>query len=507
MRPPADTFRAESQSRKTLPGGDAAHSAEPVKGLEGKKARKRLDRRDALARALSALSRRVQRGTIGADDLDAAWAALAVLDSAGGSGGAEPTPGQVHTHGGLRHQTLPGASAGRERRLRWHRRHGLHGCRAPLGRGSRAGWESWVNGMADEFRRHGRPELAMRAASCGRWARSWDCGACGATDAHVEVRVSCCLRTCPWCARQKSRETVRIVAAAAENVPALCRAAAERLAPELRRELQDPATPEARRAALRPALDGCEHLDGWRWSLVTVSPPWRPEEEGEYTVERLEERAADALARWTLAWSALGRMGGAGAAWARVELSPGGHVHVHALVCGPFRPVAAWARAAGCFVDVRAVDSLAGGIEECCKYAAKTPSPLRAAWIAGEGPRHRANLAHPALAARWTLALRRVRAERSYGPFVDAIRAARLADKTSRGAQEEAEKERAPRRCADCGATIPAADCGRIARTADLARELAGRWGERARKSRVAEILGGVPGGVIPPRLQVITDT
>lgn len=207
---------------------------------------------------------------------------------------------------------------------------------------------------------------------------------------------------------------------------------------------------EERRRRARFELYRAREAQRWGWRLVTISPRWAPWEAAGLTVDGLRRRCDDVLARWARCWAGGARAGGAAAATVSVELSSGGHVHAHALYFGPYLTREWWQRLAGCHVDVRAIarvpgvrddggelerlervaeregleeldkgqrEALRGALREALKYALKAPSPGQGAWIAGAA---RA-IAHPELAARWTIAARRHQLVRHYGTMREAV--------------------------------------------------------------------------------------
>ena len=207
---------------------------------------------------------------------------------------------------------------------------------------------------------------------------------------------------------------------------------------------------ETRRRRARFELYRAREAERWGWRLVTISPRWAPWEREGLTVNGLRRRCDDVLSRWRRCWEGGARAGGAAAATVSVELSSGGHVHAHVLYFGPYLTREWWQRVAGCHVDVRAVArvpgvrddggelerlerraerdgldaldkgqraALRGALREALKYALKAPSPNSAAWIAGAAR----SIAHPELAARWTLAARHAQLVRHYGVMREAV--------------------------------------------------------------------------------------
>lgn len=391
-----------------------------------------------------------------------------------------------------------------------------------------------MQAVARELKSRGYEREAERLQSCGASCAVQGCSDCGEQIAHAQVTVSCDLRICPQCSRYRARETVErmtdallrvpgyVAARAGAHADAIAAQLAERArvrdvwserAARARDRLEHAESAHARRAALASherssqlassAADECAQLrfdlertreaqrGGWVWKLVTISPAWTPTDARAYTPEGLQERVRDVWARWELVrerYSAAGLT----ASVARVEVSEGGHVHVHALVYGPWIRQQSAVVIAGCHVDVRAIDSagkargrrgedrarasraeragwsveseLRSAIKESCKYLAKVPSVLRSEWVSGRSTR----VIHPALAASWVIALRGAKAGRVYGPARDAIAAQRALDE----GREHVEREPS---CRCCGSFSLAP--ARFDATPVIARALGLAWG------------------------------
>jgi hypothetical protein len=442
-------------------------------------------------RALTARS--LRRATTGA-------VAPHAIPTRGGVGGQVP-PTSVHTQGNLlRNGPDSSGSAAPTRAARdrgddpktWVRRH-RHG------RPQQKGWASWVAEVAEELRARGGVELAHNLRSCGSTARVRECSACGDALGSVEVRASCGLRVCPWCAKIAAREKVALVGGAVDRVEGYQRAQAKAAAARVEEErataaaavdhwlrlegaaraagrsaVADRHEERARAAAARVALARREaravaELGRWSWKLVTFSPAWSPQDGREYTVAGLRRRVARCWAAWSRVWEAGARAGGLAAATLRVEVSSRGHVHLHVLYRGPWVAQSWWARVSGCMVDVRAVDDF-GGIVEVVKYSLKMPTPSRAEWIAGDAR----SVPHPALAASWLLATRRVQLLRHVGVMRDAISAEEAA-----GEDMREEEPSAVCGCASCGADLSGVQVVLVA-TRVVARALGPRWGATA---------------------------
>ena len=434
------------------------------------------------------------------------------------------------------HQRAGGREAGqRPRRERYYRR------RTRVARPVQAGWRSVVERTADVLDVvHGAPDLAQSLRQCGRlaWVRS--CGACGDAAASVRVRAHCDVRCCPFCMRLRARELVRDLTAAApiaaglsEGEPGAVRAEphAARLRARVERARASVSHWEGRceraalggreashaRAQLGAALGRLRREEhrarrflgllgrrrSWGWRLVTVSPPWPTGSEHACTSLGLAMRVEDVRARWRKVWELLG-VEGMGAAYTSVELSDHGHVHLHAVVFGPYVARPLLQRAAGVeFVDVRALkvppgvsiaDATAAAMREAAKYALKSPSPLRGDWIAGDDRR---SCVHPELAAAWVIATRGRRLTEPYGLMREALGVVR--ERT-----DEDEHQHEEPRCGSCGSTDLGAEL--LVATARVARALGPEAWRRAWRSQPSTehqraFLGA--GARIPPRVAV----
>jgi hypothetical protein len=166
----------------------------------------------------------------------------------------------------------------------------------------------------------------------------------------------------------------------------------------------------------------------WGWKLLTLSPQWDPSMEP--TVATMRARVKALWVQWDAVWQRLACAGG-GAAIASIELSSGGHIHLHALVWAPYIKSSFLRTVAGCFVDLRAVSAspklvhrkgpqaaVESALREAVKYACKAPR-TSLEWVRGD----HARVTHPALAARWATAMHGRQLGRVFGLFRDALRA------------------------------------------------------------------------------------
>jgi len=406
--------------------------------------------------------------------------------------------------------------------------------RQRLARPSRASLTPWREAYADALAALGWHGAASDARGCGSQAFVSSCVACGVEAAAVRVSLHCSLRACPMCARRTAAARVRLVTGAALRVSDLVAlrapgvlatlretARAARAAVDLWRgrakraeergehELAErhrarEAAAESRRSAAVWRRARAGEWRSWKWSMVTVSPPWRPMDPGELTVEGLKRRIADAWERWERVWDRLSA-GGLAAATARLEVSAHGHVHVHALVFAGFVRNGKLRELAGCHVDRRAPGPRPGVpahraveelVREVCKYALKAPSALRAGWVGGSESRSGVSV-HPELAARLTVALHREQAVIHYGVMREAVRAESAAQ--PEGVEDDALAGQSAARCPCCGASgtlLPPT----IRSTAEVARELGALgWIWVGRAPPWVEAGGG--GDRLPPRV------
>lgn len=371
--------------------------------------------------------------------------------------------------------------------------------RHPHGRGASKSLRQYQRATADALAAKGYGTLARSLLQCGTLADVRSCRACGDAAASVEVNAGCGSRACPWCARREAHERSELVAAAAERVAGYAALDARRRRPELAAELEALEAPgrrktakrDRRRASIRRALHalGGQGVERWGWKLVTIAPKWDPAAAWSYGVEGLRARLEDVQAKWRELWRAGLDVEGLAGAYARVENSITGHVHLHALYFGPWFSDRWAATVAGCFVDVRAVKAreLAAAVKEAVKYTLKSPSPLRGAWVAGAHYR----TPHPELAASWVLATRHRRTVEAYGVFRRAL-SAELATQPDGSAMEK------PRACSSCG-SCELSDA-RKERVAELARVL-GVKGWTFRGSARGAIHGNT---ALPARIAVV---
>lgn len=354
-------------------------------------------------------------------------------------------------------------------------------CRAPspwrhaYGRMQRRSWRSYARGVADVVAELGYGSVARRLMVCGTTADVHTCEACCDPHACVIVRAGCDVRGCPWCARRRAAEESARVCGAAERVAGYVSARAPARLAQLATEraaLEAPgrrrtARAVARLAQVKRAAGSITRRAGWGWKLLTISPRWSPSSVWDYSVGGLRARLDDLRARWAALWGAGLDCGGLAGAYLRVELSAGGHIHAHVLYYGPYLQRRWASGVAGCFVDIKAIngDELRRGVRETVKYVLKSPSPLRAWWIAGA----RNRTPHVRLAGAWIVATRGRRLAEPYGVMRDALTAH---DACGDGASTS--QKTAVRACASCGSES-ISDARREA-TAVVARALRHRW-------------------------------
>lgn len=450
--------------------------------------------------------------------------------------------------GRIRRAKAPAPRPERKRRTRHWKRH-----RARLARPQHKAWRAWVEAVAAELDRLGLVDVAQSLFHCGRLAWVQRCNACGEPAARVRIRAHCDARACPWCSRVRSQEIVRELVAAAPIAAELVApgppldARADELARGLAAELAQTErqvnawTDEAERLARRAEACGARAVEArgrferattravafaararargdelaarasaflrhvrarpsWGWKLVTVSPPWNPSNPLESTPLGLAYRLEDLWQRWRACWASVASVEGLASAFAFVELSENGHLHLHAMFFGPWIAESYWRERAQCMVDVKALRAAPGtkpahAIEalarEAAKYVTKAPSPTRAQWIAGDGTR---SVVHPELAAAWVLAARHRKLSQPYGMAREALAIVRA---------KETEPHAEPEVCGCCGSANLA--LAELVATERVARYLGGQWAGafRARKAtKHARIFREAP-ETIPPRVAV----
>lgn len=350
-----------------------------------------------------------------------------------------------------------------------------------------------------ELEEMGRTMLAERVNLCGRWAAVWDCLACGEQNARAVVLLSCGSRACAHCSRELARDRVARLSDAMGRVASIVDARREGVVLELEQREAIAARAAAHwdrlasrarnssslarmvraheRANARRSLAAWQRRHAaagrWGWRMVTVSPQWRPWDPSELTVKGLQRRRDAVLRRWRAIWDRIETAGLAGAI-VSVELSSGGHVHLHALVYSGWLSKKLLRTLAGCYVDVREVRArpvdvakygpgaaAARAMREAVKYAIKAPSPTRRQWIAGQ----RYAVTHPRLVARWTVANYGAQLGRVFGVARDAIAAHEALE-----APSSSPPQPAPLECVCCRA--PLRHAPRTIAVRDLARAL-----------------------------------
>ena len=457
-----------------------------------------------------------------------------------GVGGTESPPrldtpeGNALLHrGGVREGGPTGTPGGlsRQQKRAPIRAEKRYAKRQRLARSSRASFIPWMDAYASELGAIGFGHAADAARTCGRQVFVQDCHGCGTRNASVRMSIHCDLRGCPLCQRRLAADRSRTLLGAVLRVSGYVAIRAAEVMAELAaehsqaREMVDlwttrggralargdeeladrhgarAAQAEARRRAARWQLERAREHRSWRWSLVTVSPPWHPLDPAELTVEGLRRRIDDAWARWDRLWETCLRAGGLAGATARLEISAHGHVHIHALVFGGFVRNAQLRTVAGCHVDRRVPKVGAGEsgrevlenfLREAVKYALKAPSSTRWGFMSGEAARSGVSL-HPQLAARVTVALSRAQTIVHYGVMRDAV-SAEIAAQPEGEVVDDLERQRAAR-CPCCGSE----DLGpvEIRSMVDVAREVgAAGWSWTGRAPP-----NGSPGDRLPPRV------
>jgi hypothetical protein len=202
---------------------------------------------------------------------------------------------------------------------------------------------------------------------------------------------------------------------------------------------------------------------GWSWKLLTFTVFRDPADPAAHTAEALRIAVEALSAGWQNCWRFLAKFP-SNAAYSAIELSDGGHVHLHVLAHVPFLVRSHLAKLfaqghnaqnGGSFrwaveqdgqcVDMRAASP--GSAREVAKYVCKGISPLDEAWLAGESSR--ATL-HPVLLARWEMATARKQLRRAYGALRGLLAAERAIDEDE-AADALGEGATLPVVCPECG--------------------------------------------------------
>ena len=347
-------------------------------------------------------------------------------------------------------------------------------ARYRLGRPVRQSEPTWRAAYVAELRKLGRRHLAERVEECGQVVASIPCSdpSCGEKHAHQTILASCSARGCCHCARESAQSRRERLLPALHKVPEFFAARRASMLAEQRErweeardashfhfaKMQQAQARYEKTLGSRALASARTHkkrfeesealrekhgffasrlgtknkrgdLERWDWRLITLAPQWDPRSSESYTVEGLSRRWQAIVDRWSALRAALGP---AAQAVVSVELSDGGHVHLHALVFAPEYLAKPWLQAKvgpGCFVDIRKLDvqkfahlgpqkAVERALREAVKYAVKQSSPLNGLWLAGA----RRKLVHPELAARWTVATHRRQLGRVYGELLrDAL--------------------------------------------------------------------------------------
>jgi hypothetical protein len=406
--------------------------------------------------------------------------------------------------------------------------------RQRLARPSRKSFIPWMDAYGSALDAIGWGHAAAGARMCGRQVFSQDCYDCGERNASVRLSIHCDLRACPLCQRRHAADRQRTmygaalrvsgyVATRAAGVIADLGAAVEaaRAAVDLwtgRSERAEKRGDEAlatrhygrasaaedRRRAARWQLERAREHRSWRWSMVTISPPWRPLDPLELTVEGLRRRIADVWERWDRLWSTCLSAGGLAAASARLEISAHGHVHIHAVVFAGYVRNAKLRAVAGCHIDRRVPKVQAGEnarevlenfLREAVKYALKAPSSTRYGFMSGDASRSGASM-HPELAARVTVALSRSQTIVHYGVMRAAV-SAEIAAQGEGDPVDDLERQRSPR-CPCCGSREGLGPV-EIRHMVDVARDIGADGWRSGWRGRDPPSVGGSKG--LPPRI------
>ena len=157
--------------------------------------------------------------------------------------------------------------------------------------------------------------------------------------------------------------------------------------------------------------------DHWRFRHLTITGIYDPSDPGSLCVEGIRDRIAGFKRIWSRIWNRSLKAKNAGA-FTSIEIAGTGNVHMHVLYFGPWVDEGevnelarqAWPRAG--WVKIQAVDGF-DGAREVCKYSMKSPGGAAEGWLRGQP----VEIIHPALAARWELAISGRRTQERYGAF------------------------------------------------------------------------------------------
>lgn len=307
--------------------------------------------------------------------------------------------------------------------------------------------DALVEGMPHGRARKGLSHRSRKLAKCGTVAKVRECSACGVgragsgryahpcddTEGSEALPWPCEARSCWLCQRRRAAPLREWLAGAVSSL----------------------------------ALPSERH----RWTFVTVSPQYAPDDPSELSPEGLRSRL-DAVRAAVRAIVREGRKA-IHAAFVAFELSGTGHVHAHAMVASTYLD-ARWidrtaALAGGREVHVWIEEASADSAREVAKYTAKLCSPLDEGALAGE----RRELMAPELAAAWEVATYGARLHERFG----ALRRLRMPE----GGEPPAPAD----------TTTHCASCGTVGEWRWSFRPLR-RWVEECRRRGVAALDGSI---------------
>ena len=246
-------------------------------------------------------------------------------------------------------------------------------CFAFSSDGVQLGFDDWQPEFGRWLRWH-EPHDRKRAERVERCGSMWQvrrCKDCGTHDTTKPVRsADCDSRVCPSCAREAAREREQFLRDAVKSWPLSSRG-----------------------------------KSWWMWTLTSVKSAGR-------SIELLIEDFEKVGSGWRAAWAILKKRG-CDRAWLKFEVGPGGMVHCHVLVFGPFTHPDVLAKVRAAYESVTGANQVnvkratKRGIIEVAKYLCKGLASSDS----------RSHQTHPALAAMVDVALRGARIVREYGTW------------------------------------------------------------------------------------------
>lgn len=216
--------------------------------------------------------------------------------------------------------------------------------------------------------------------------------------------------------------------------------------------------------ALTRAILKVPYVKGFRWRTITATAgSYDPNNPDHLSPSGLEIRAKILMKTFNEVFRTLSGLGKSHrkavveglAAFAALELAGHGHVHLHAIIYGPFineswleKEFGGYVRISDCGPGVQ------GSVKDAAKYAAKVCSALDEAWLGGKA---RYTL-HPELAANWEAATWNLRLRRVYGKLLGRFKLGKdkLPDEKDDKNEDQTLREPKPPQepCKGCGSSV-----------------------------------------------------